>query len=152
MKSLWATIVQINSVYSKANAYSALVPTGWERLKEVTLLSFYWHPLLFLHKASKAPVSKACLSPCSASWKLSDVPVFAGGSRQGSTVTLMAGVGLAACRAPRAELPAEVSQDRYSDAAVNVRMKTLRNEWPSTPRNTVCFKQGNSVWNMVTLL
>lgn len=91
MKSLWPTMVQINSIHSKANACSALVPTGWERLKEVTLLSFHWHSLLFLHKALKALVSKACLSPCSVWWKLSDVPVFAEGDRQGSTVTLIAG-------------------------------------------------------------
>lgn len=90
MKSWWAPIVQINSIHSKGNACSALMPTGWEGLKDVTLLSFHWHPLLFLHKVSKA----LCLSPCPECWKLSDVPVSAEGSRQGSTVTLIAGMGL----------------------------------------------------------
>lgn len=40
------------------------------------------------------------------------------------------GVGLAACGAPRAELPAEVSQEGCSDAVVSVRMNILRNGWP----------------------
>lgn len=58
------------------------------------------HSFLFTDTLSYSCTKALCFGPCSECWKLSDVPVFAEGSRQGSTVTLRAGMGLL-CAAPQ---------------------------------------------------
>lgn len=114
MRSLRAAIGQINSIRCKANASSGLMPTGWERLKEVTLLSCHWHSLSFLHKASKAAISKACSRPGSEAWE----PVMCSCRQKGWGRAALPhwwlGVGLGARGAPRAEqteLPTKMSKE-----------------------------------------